>query len=417
MPKIPPRFKRFLKILGPGLITGAADDDPSGIGTYSLAGAQFGYGLLWTAWLTLPLMAAVQEICGRIGLVTGAGLARVIKDHYPRPLLWLVTVLLIAANVFNIGADLSGMAAALRLLFPVHELLSAFFLTVFLVVLLIQLPYRKIANVFKWLTLPLFAYVITFFIVEKNYQGLLAGTFLPALSLFTRPAYLLMLVGVLGTTISPYLFFWQASEEVEEEKISHKIVTKHELRNEAEDTVSGMVLSNIVTFFIIATTGATLFTAGLTNINTAAEAASALRPLAGNLAFLLFAVGIFGTGVLAIPVLAGSAAYAVAETFSFSEGLNKPFRRAKAFYLVIILSTAVGFLLNLAGLNPIKYLLYSAVLNGLIAPVLIAVIILIANNRKIMGSYRNNLPSNFLAGVAFILMFLSAVALLFSMRS
>lgn len=405
------KLKKFLGRLGPGLVTGAADDDPSGIATYAIAGAQFGFQLLWTAWLTFPLMTAVQEMCARIGLVARTGLASVIKTNYPRPLLWVATALILIANIFNIGADLSGMAAAAKLLFPTNELATSLLLALIMVVLMIRLPYRKIAAAFKWLTLALFAYVATFLVVRPGARELLVATFWPNFKLFLQPAYLLTLVGVFGTTISPYLFFWQASEEAEEEKLNHRIVTKNELKSEEEDTASGMFYSNIITYFIIATTGATLFRAGINNIGTAAEAAMALRPLAGDFAFLLFAVGIIGTGILAIPVLAGSAAYAVAETFSFTEGLNKAFHRAKAFYGVIAVATFLGFLLNLIGLSPIKYLFYSAVLNGLVAPILIAVILLIANNKKIMGAYTNNWLSNGLSIITLLIMSAAAIAI------
>jgi len=402
---------KFLKKLGPGLITGAADDDPSGIATYALAGAQFGYQMLWAALLTFPLMTAVQEACARIGLVTKTGLAGVIKRQYPRPILWFVGSLLFIANVFNIGADLSGMAAAIKLFVPANELASGFFLSLLLIILTIRLPYRKIAAIFKWLTLALFAYVVTFFIINNDWAALLRGTFLPNFSEFTNNSYLLMLVAVLGTTISPYLFFWQASEEAEEQNIAHRIVTKNELKSETKDTLSGMFFSNMVTFFIIATTAGTLFKAGITNINTASEAALALRPLAGDGAFLLFAIGIIGTGMLAIPILAGSAAYVVSETIGFTEGLNKPFSKAKAFYFVIIAATVLGFFLNLLGISPIKYLFYSAVLNGLISPVMIAMVLLIANSQKIMGVYKNGKISNILIVVTLVLMTVAGVSI------
>ncbi|MCL4389975.1 MAG: divalent metal cation transporter [Patescibacteria group bacterium] len=404
------RVKKFLHLLGPGLITGAADDDSSGIATYSFAGAAFGLGLLWTAWFTFPLMAAVQEVCARIGLVTKSGLARVIAQNYPRPVLFLISTLLVIANVFNIGADLSGMAAAIKLLLPVQELVVSLMLTIVLIVLMIQLPYRYIARIFKWLTLALFAYVLTFFVVSPNYLSILKATFLPNLSLILNSKYLLLFVAVFGTTISPYLFFWQASEEAEEEKLNHRVVSHNLLMRERDDTIVGMFFSNLVMFFIIAVTGTTLFSAGINDISTAAQAASALRPLAGNLAYLLFAAGLISTGILAIPVLAGSAAYAVAETFNFTEGLNKPFRRAKAFYGVLAIATILGFLLNLLGLNPIKYLFYSAVLNGLIAPVLIIMILLVANNKTIMGNYVNNRLSNLLSFICLIIMSLAALA-------
>ncbi len=406
------KIRRFLRRLGPGLITGAADDDPSGIATYSLAGAQFGYQALWTAWLTFPLMAVIQETCARIGLVNRKGLAGVIKEYYPKPLLYFITLLLVAANIFNIGADLSGMAAAVKLLLPVDELLVGFIIAVVAIFLIIQLPYRRIAAVFKWLTLALFAYILTYFLTGADFVKALQSTFLPDLNLFNQNSYLLTLVAIFGTTISPYLFFWQASEEAEEEILHHRLVTKNELKHEREDTVFGMFFSNLVAYFVIATCGATLFKAGATGIQSASQAATALRPLAGDLSFLLFAVGIIGTGVLAIPVLAGSAAYAVSEAFGLAEGLNKPFRKAKAFYLIIILATLLGFVLNLAGINPIKYLFYSAVLNGLVAPVIIILLIIIANNRRIMGNYVNNRLSNLLSAFTLLLMTVAVLGII-----
>lgn len=402
------KIKRFLKRLGPGLITGAADDDPAGIATYALAGAKFGYGLLWTALISFPLMTAVQEICGRIGLVTKKGLAEVVKENYPRPVLLVVSCLLLVANVFNIGADLAGMAAAIKLLVPINELVISFAVAVALIILTIKLTYPQITLVFKWLTVALFTYVVTFFLTHQQWNEIARGTFLPSLG---NKDYLLLILAIFGTTISPYLFFWQASEEAEEEKLKHHIVIKNELKGEQEDTISGMLFSNLIMYFIIATTAATLFRAGITNISSAAEAASALRPLAGDFAALFFTLGIVGTGILTIPILAGSAAYALSETLGIKEGLNKPFRKARGFYLVIALSVVLGFLLNLIGLNPFKYLFYSAVLNGLISPILIAVILLIANNKKIMGQYTNGLTSNLLSLITLVLMSLSAVAI------
>ncbi|MBI4099959.1 Nramp family divalent metal transporter [Candidatus Microgenomates bacterium] len=402
------KIKKFLKSLGPGIITGAADDDPSGIATYAIAGAQFGYGLLWTALFSFPLMTAVQEICGRIGLVTKKGLAEVVKEHYPRPLLWLVSLLLLAANIFNIGADLAGMAAAIKLFVPINDLVISLAVAVTIVILTIKLTYPQIALVFKWLTVALFTYVATFFLTNQSWTEIAKGTFVPMLG---NKDYLLLILAIFGTTISPYLFFWQASEEAEEEKLKRHLVTKNELKSEGEDTLSGMLFSNLIMYFIIATTAATLFRAGITNISSAAEAASALRPLAGDFAALFFALGIVGTGVLTIPILAGSAAYALSETLGFKEGLNKPFRKAEGFYIVIALAVLLGFLLNLIGLNPFKYLFYSAVLNGLVSPILIAMLLLIANNKKIMGDFTNRPVSNILTGATLLLMTLAAVAI------
>lgn len=403
------KIKKFLKNLGPGVITGAADDDPAGIATYSLAGAQFGYQTLWTALLSFPLMAAVQETCGRIGLVTRKGLAQVTKENFPRPVVFIISLLLFAANTFNIGADLAGMGAAVRLLIPLPELLVGLVLAVVMVFLIIKLEYDRIVQVFKWLTLALFAYIITFFLVKQNFGEIWKGTFLPTFSLDRN--YILMLLALFGTSISPYLFFWQTSEEAETEKLEKEKVTRHSLRIEGEDTISGMFVSQLVMFFIISTAAATLFSAGINNIGTAAQAAEALAPLAGPYAFWFFAAGIIGTGILAIPVLAGSAGYALAETFGFHEGLNKKFKQAPGFYIIIALSTLLGLGLNLLGISPIKYLFYSAVLNGLIAPIMIVLLLLIANNKKIMGNYRNGWLSNVLTIFTFLVMSIGAVAI------
>ena len=407
------KFSRMkLSRLGPGIITGAADDDPSGIATYSQAGAGFGLNFLWTAWVTFPLMAAVQETCARIGLVTRMGLAKIIKANYPRPVLYSTVCLLFIANVFNIGADISAIAAAVGLIVPINSYLIELIATLGIVISIIYLPYQKIAGIFKWLALVLLAYVITFFVVRVDYGKVLTAALLPDFSAVFTPNYLLFLIGVLGTTISQYLFFWEASEETEELKSNHRTVGSRTLVAEKEDTIIGMLYSNLVTFFIIAVTGSVLYSAGVTNITTAAEAATALRPLAGDFAYVLFAIGIIGTGMLAIPILAGSAGYAVSETFGFSEGLNKKFNQAKSFYAVIIISVVLGFLLTFLGIPPMKYLLYSAVLNGLISPILIVIILLIANNKKIMGERVNGTIENLLVIATLILMTVCAVSLL-----
>lgn len=403
------KIKAALSKLGPGLITGAADDDPSGIATYSLAGSQFGYGTLWTALFSFPLMVAIQETCGRIGLVTKKGLAEITKEHYPRPVVILISTILFAANTFNIGANLSGMSAAAKLLIPLPDLIISLFIALAMVFLIIRLEYDKIVTVFKWLTLALFAYIATFFLTHPNLTEIIKATVLPSFSF--NKEYLLMLVAIFGTSISPYLFFWQTSEEAEGEKLANKSVSRYSLRIEKQDTIVGMFFSQIVMFFIIATTAGTLFTAGINNINTAAEAALALKPLAGDFAFILFAAGIIGTGILAIPVLAGSAGYALAETFGFHLGLNKTFKQAKGFYIIIALSTLLGFALNLLGISPMKYLFYSAVLNGIVSPIMIVLLLLIANNEKIMGRYRNGWLVNFLTVVTLIVMSVGAVAI------
>ncbi len=403
------RFRSFLGKLGPGLITGAADDDPAGIATYSLAGARFGYGLLWTALFSFPLMAAVQETCGRIGLVTKKGLAEIAKEHYPRPVVLLITLILFAANTFNIGADLAGMTAGVRLLVPIPELVTGLVMAILMVVVIIKLEYDKIVRVFKWLTLALFAYVVAFFLTRPNYFQIVKNTILPSFS-FDRD-YILMVLAIFGTTISPYLFFWQTSDEAENEKLEGKSVSRYSLRVEEQDTIVGMGVSNLIMYFIIATVAGTLFASGQHNIQTAAEAALALKPIAGDLAFVLFAAGIIGTGILAIPVLAGSAGYALSEVFGFHKGLNKTFKQAKGFYIIIAVSTLLGFGLNLLGISPIKYLFYSAVLNGLVSPIMIVLLLLIANNEKIMGKYKNGLLTNILTIITLVVMSAGAVAI------
>lgn len=403
------KFRVFLGKLGPGLITGAADDDPSGIATYSLAGAKFGYTLLWTALFTFPLMAAVQETCGRIGLVTKKGLAQIAKEHYPRPAVLVITLVLFIANTFNIGADLAGMTAAIGLLVPVPELITGLILAVVMVFVIIKLEYDRIVKVFKWLTVALFAYMVAFFLTKPDFRNLISHTLVPTISF--NKEYLLMILAIFGTTISPYLFFWQTSDEAENEKLSGRSVSRYSLRIESQDTISGMFVSNIIMYFIIATVAGTLFVAGTHNVQTAAEAAAALRPIAGDLAFALFAAGIIGTGMLAIPVLAGSAAYALSEVFGFKEGLNKTFRQAKGFYIIIAISTLLGFGLNLLGISPIKYLFYSAVLNGLVSPIMIVLLLLIANNERIMGKYKNGLVTNLLTVITLLVMTAGAVGI------
>src|SRR3990167_3180534 len=398
---MPGKIKSFFRKLGPGLITGAADDDPSGIATYSLAGSLFGYRLLWTAVFSFPLMVAVQETCGRIGLVTKKGLAEITKEHYPRPVVFLISLVLFAANTFNIGADLAGMSEAIRLLIPLPQLVVSLVLAGVMVFLIIKLEYDRIVMVFKCLTMALFSYVLAFFLTRQNYGEIIRSTFLPVMSLDRN--YIQTVLAIFGTTISPYLFFWQTSDEAENEILAKKSVSRHSLRIEKEDTVAGMFFSNLVMYFIIATVAGTLFVSGK-NIETAAQAAQALRPLAGDLRSVLFTVGIVGTGMLAIPVLSGSAGYALSETFGFHEGLNRKFKQAPGFYTIIALSTLLGFGLNLVGISPIKYLFYSAVLNGLVSPIMIVLLLLIANNEKIIGKYRNGRLVNFLTVTTLLVM-------------
>jgi NRAMP (natural resistance-associated macrophage protein)-like metal ion transporter len=411
-------FKDFLAKLGPGFITGASDDDPSGIGAYSQTGAQFGYSQLWTALFSLPFMTVVQEMCGRIGMVTGIGLAGNIRRNYSKSVLYMAVTILLVANTINIGADLGAMAAAAQLVFglPFESLL--FGMTVLTLVLEIFVSYKTYAKYLKFLTLSLLAYVVVTFTVKQPWGEIAASTFLPSFSL--SKDYLMNIVAILGTTISPYLFFWQADEEVEEEVAENKLpsigagrpaVTKKDITNMRVDTLIGMFFSNLIMFFIIVTTASTLHDNGTTNIQTATQAAEALRPVAGDFAFLVFAVGIIGTGLLAVPVLAGSASYAIAESFNWQAGLNLKVRQARGFYGVITIATMGGLVVNFVGIAPFTMLYYTAVLNGIAAPPILVLILLISNNEKIMGEYSNSLFSNILGWLIAGAMGLAAIAL------
>ncbi len=401
------------KCFGPGLITGAADDDPSGIGTYSVAGAQYGYGLLWLTPVCIPLMIAVQEMCGRIGRVCGTGLAGVIKIYYPRWLLYSVVVLLIIANVFNIYADLNVMAASAQMLFGSNFYYWLTLLTMGMIVAQIFIPYRNYVRLLKWLSFALLAYVITALLpsVHNDWSRIGHDLFIPSWQWnFT---YVMTVVGYLGTTISPYLFFWQAGEEVEEEITEGnadapghrtKRVSNKEIRDLRVDTCIGMFVSQAITFFIIICTAATLHAKGITEINTAQDAAKALLPL-GKSAYWLFTLGILGTGLIAIPTLAGSTAYALAETFEWPYGLFRRFSRAKAFYSVIAIMVMLGYILNFTEtFSPIKALFYSAVLNGVIAFPLLIILMFICNNRKIIKDRMNGWAANILGTISVILM-------------
>jgi NRAMP (natural resistance-associated macrophage protein)-like metal ion transporter len=382
----------LLKKLGPGLITGAADDDPSGIATYSQAGAQFGYGLLWSVVFTTPLMIGIQIVSARIGRVTGHGLAANVRDHYPRPLLYFVVFLLLAANTVNIAADLGAMGDALVLLAGGQSSIYIVFFALVSLTLQIFIPFPRYAPILKWLTLALFAYVGTVLVVPFPGE-VLRDTLIP--QLLWRPDYIGMLVAVLGTTISPYLFFWQASQEVEEQRATPG---DHPLRDAPDqarahlariklDTYLGMLFSNLIAFCIMLTTAATLHAAGVKDIQSAAQAADALRPLAGELAFALFAAGIIGTGLLAVPVLAGSAAYAVAETFRWPIGLGLPLAEARGFYAILTVATVLGVLIDLSGIDSIKALLWAAMLNGMVSVPIMAVMMLLAANPAVMGPF------------------------------
>jgi len=406
---------RYFKLLGPGLVTGASDDDPGGIATYSVAGASLGYGMLWTAIATFPLMAAVQLICARIGLVTGRGLAGAVRNHYPRPFLYAACLLLLVANVFNVGADLGGMAEAAAMLIGLPSLVFVPVFGLAILVVTVYTSYATIAKYLKWLTAVLFAYVIAAFLARPDWKGVVLASVVPSLSL--DPVYVATLVGILGTTISPYLFFWQASQEVEEEKArgrrtlaQRRGATEHELRDARLDVNTGMFFSNLVMYFIILATASTLYRAGLRDIQTAQEAAEALRPLAGDTASLLFALGLIGTGLLAIPVLAGSASFAVAELFGWRSGLDLSPRRGRRFYLVLAGAIVIGMILDVFATNPIRMLFWSAVLNGVLAPPLLLLVMLVGNNRHIMGEHTNGFWLNLLGWTATALMTAAAVA-------
>ncbi len=402
------------KKLGPGLVTGASDDDPSGIATYSQAGAAFGLSTLWTAIVAFPLMAAIQQMCARIGLITSQGLTGTLKKHYPKPVLYIMLLFSFPAIVMNIGADIAGMGAVGNLLFPTID--SSYFSVVFTIILLgliIYLPYQKIASVLKYLCIVMLFYFIVPFLYKQNFTEILKATFIPTIVFDKR--FIAILVGILGTTISPYLFFWQASVEVEEmmDKRKHIIVNKKIIHKINQDVDFGMTVSGFVMYFIILTTGTVLFKGGVHQIDTVEQAAIALKPLAGNFAYLLFAIGVIGTGLIAIPVLSGSLSYIFTETFGWEQGLNKKFHEAKAFYIIITISLLLGLSLNYVGISPVKALIYTAILYGLTAPVLIAIILHISNNKSIMGENVNGKTSNFLGFTALIIMTAAAVVLIY----
>ena len=408
-----------LRELGPGLITGAADDDPSGIATYSQAGAAFGYGLLWTALVSLPLMSAIQLMCARIGIVARSGLAAVLRQHYPRWLLWLACALLIIGNTINIAADLAGMAAGAGLLTGIPSIWFVPAFTALILALLVFASYENMTRVLKWLTLALFSYVFAAMLSGADWLAVARGTLIPRITLSRD--YLLTFVAIMGTTISPYLFFWQAAQNAEQDAlIMRRIVgrprraVQRELRAAARDVNAGMLFSNLIMYFIILTAGATLHRAGITNVQTAEEAARALKPVAGSAASLLFTVGLVGTGMLGIPVLAGSAAYAIAEAAAWRAGMDEKVHSARQFYGVIAVAMIVGMLLNFLHVNAIKLLIGSAVINGLLAPPLIAIVLVVCNNEQVMGMHRNRKTLNILGGLGVLLMSGAAVALIVS---
>lgn len=411
--KISSQFKRFWKLLGPGLVTGASDDDPSGIATYSQAGAGFGLSTLWTALIAFPLMAAIQQMCARIGLVTKQGLTGTLKTHYPRPILYVMLLFSFPAIIMNIGADIAGMGAVGNLLFPsIDQSYFSVLFTLILLGLIIYLPYAKIAATLKYLCIVMLVYFVVPFLYKQDLKEIITSTFIPEIHL--NKEYIAILVGILGTTISPYLFFWQASVEVEEMNVKkHLIVNKKVIREMEQDVDFGMGFSGFVMYFIILTTGTVLYKSGVHQINTVEEAAIALKPLVGDMAYLLFAIGIIGTGLIAIPVLSGSLSYIFTETFGWEKGLNKKFHEAKGFYTIIAFSLFIGLSLNYIGISPIDALIYTAILYGITAPVLIAIILHIANNKKIMGENTNSGLANVLGISALLIMTLAAGTLLY----
>lgn len=418
------KLNKLFKIVGPGVITGAADDDPSGIATYSQTGAQFGYGQLWTALFMLPLQVGVQEACARIGAVTGKGIAWVVKEHYNKWVLYIVVFLVLIANTINIGADIGAMAAAAKLVIPLNFVLLTLFFTAFMLILEIFTSYKVYSNILKWLCLSLMAYPLTVFIANQPWENILRATFLPHFEFNFQ--FLFIITGVLGTTISPYMFFWQASEETEEERKEHLLradgnkprINYEFIKNLRIDNFIGMFFSEVATWSIILVSATVLNSHGITDVGTAADAAKALEPLvktfpnAGYLAKLIFATGIIGLGLLSVPVLAGSAAYALGEALDWKVGLNLKLKRAHGFYGVITIATLIGLMINFVGIDPIKALVYTAVINGVVAVPLIFIIGVIAKSNKIMGKYKSGILSNVLIWATFTGMALAVIAMI-----
>lgn len=426
---------KFFKALGPGLVTGASDDDPSGIATYSQAGARFGLTTLWAALFTFPLMAAIQEMCARIGIMTSVGLTTTLKKHYSKPLLYLMMVFSVPAIILNIGADIAGMGAVANLMFPsVSPMIFSVAFTFLLMVLIIYLPYNKLVAILKYLCLSLLLYIAVPFFTHPNWLQVIKNTIVPTIQ-FNKD-FVEIIVAILGTTISPYLFFWQVTMEAEDVKSSRQLLlARRKILKGEEDAATakikekkfisllikkmqvdvnlGMLLSNMVMFFIILATGTALFAHGITQIDTVEQAAKALQPVAGKASYIFFTIGVIGTGLLAIPVLSGSLSYIISETFGWTGSLDKKFFQAKSFYIVIIISLLLGLLINYWGLSPIKALLYTAILYGLTSPFLIAIVLHIANNKKIMKENTNSRLSNILGFITLIVMTAAAIALIY----
>jgi NRAMP (natural resistance-associated macrophage protein)-like metal ion transporter len=426
MVKLGRQVRQLLKIAGPGIITGAADDDPSGIATYTQTGAQFGYGQLWTALLVLPMLIAVQEACARIGAVTGKGISAVVKEHYSKKVLYGMLALVVVANTINLGADLGAMGAAAQLIVPVNLTVLVLFFTAAILILEIFTTYKTYARILKWLCITLFSYVVTVFLVKEPWSTILRATFVPHIE-FTA-AFFFIITGVIGTTISPYMFFWEASEEVEEEKSKGMIrngvprVTAPFMRRLRLDNFLGMLSSQIAAWCIIVVGATVLHQHGVTHIASAAQAAQALEPMvhsfphAGFLAELIFAVGIIGLGFLAVPVFSGSASYALSEALDWKAGLNLKLKRAHGFYGVITIATLVGLMINFVGINPMQALVVTAVINGVVAVPLIFLIARIARNQEIMGENRSGSLSNVLVWATFVFMGASAAAMFVTMK-
>lgn len=415
------KTKEYWSMVGPGITTGAADDDPSGIATYSQAGAKFGFSFLWLATFTFPVMVMIQEMCARIALVTGRGLAANIRLHFPRKLLFLCVGLLFVANTFNIGADIGAMAEAFQLLVPqVPTTILILGFGIICILFEVFVSYKKYSSYLKWMTLALLAYIVTGLFMNFDSSVLLYHAFVPHME-FSKE-YFLILAAIVGTTISPYLFFWQTSQEVEEGILRGNSTVKErqkegpkDIRPMRFDVFVGMLMSNLVMFFIISVCAGTLHKMGITNIETAADAANALRPIAGNFSYILFALGIIGTGLLAVPVLAASSAYALAEAFRHKEGLYLKLKEAKVFYYTIIASVLIGLLTNFTGLSAIKSLLYASIANAIIAPIIIVFIVILASNKRIMGTHVNSKVISFLGWGTVILMSLVGIFSIFSL--
>ena len=416
--------RNYWHMLGPGLTTGASDDDPSGIATYSQTGAQYGYGFLWLAAFTYPLMSVIQEMCARIGLATGRGLAGNIRIHFSKKILIFCTLLLFVANTLNIGANLGAMAEAVRLFWDVNYLVAVVVFALVILLLQIYSAYKKYASVLKWLALILLAYIFSALLIDGMDWGAIVKTAVTP-SIVINKESVIMICAILGTTISPFLFFWQTSQEVEERieqgltniKLRQNEVTRSEISDMRTDVWSGMFLSNLVMFFIIVACAATLNANGITNIESAAQAAEALRPFAGEYSYTLFALGIIGTGLLGIPVLAGSSSYAISESFGWKQGLHLKLKQAHAFYGVIIISMLVGIAINFIGIDPIKALIYSAVANGLVAPVVLVFIVLLASSSKVMGERKNGWISKSLGWITVLMMTVAGLAAIYSIFS